>query len=93
MGTGRDERVDAYIAALEPWQQAICEAVRAIAHAADPEMEETVKRKGQPPFVLQGNVCALHAAKTHVKALLEMLRAIVANNRAEGWRTLKAERG
>jgi hypothetical protein len=65
-----DARVDAYIDALADWQQAICREVRRIAHDVDPEMTETVKRKGQPYFVLQGNVCALLAAKDHVNVFL-----------------------
>src|SRR5690349_11920236 len=121
----RDPRVDAYIDGLPEWQQAICREVRALAHEADPEMEETVKRRIQPYFVLQGNVAALLAARTHVNVflydgaivpdpdgiitgghdnqtartvavregetvpaapLLTMFRAIIANNRAGGWR-------
>ena len=35
-------------------------------HAADPEVSETIKRTRQPYFVLQGNICALLAAKDHV---------------------------
>ena len=119
-----DERVDAYIDALPDWQQAICRQVRDLVHAADPEVSETIKRSRQPYFVLQGNVCALLAAKDHVNlflydptvpdphgvinqghgnatartvqvlegdpidapALTDLLRAIVANNRAGGWR-------
>ena len=123
-----DPRVDAYIESLPAWQQEVCREVRAIAHAADPEMAETIKRTKLPYFVLEGNVCALLAAKDHVnvflydgamvpdpegiitaghenktartvairqgekinaRALTEMLRAIVANNRAGGWRKLK----
>jgi hypothetical protein len=130
-GHPKDPRVDAYIDALADWQQDICRRVRDLAHAVDPEMQETVKRKGQPYFVLQGNVCALLAAKDHVNvflydggivpdpegivtgghgnstartvavrrgadvpagALAEMLRRIVADNRAGGWRRIKAER-
>ena len=126
-----DPRVDAYIGALAGWQQDICRQVRDIAHAVDPEMQETVKRRGQPYFVLQGNVCALLAAKDHVNvfvydggivpdpegvitaghgnstartvavrrgepvpaaALAELLRRIVADNRAGGWRRIKAAR-
>jgi hypothetical protein len=68
--SGTDPRVDAYIDALADWQQAICREVREIAHGVDPEMTETVKRKGQPYFVLQGNVCALLAAKDHVNVFL-----------------------
>jgi len=126
----KDPRVDAYIDALPPWQQAICHEVRDLVHEADPEVEETIKRTVQPYFVLQGNICALLAAKDHVNvflydggivpdpegiitaghdnqtartvgvregetinrsALLAMFRQIVADNRAGGWRRLKAQ--
>jgi hypothetical protein len=132
MGYAKDPRVDAYIDALPAWQQVICARVRDLVHAADPEVEETVKRTVQPYFVLQGNVCALLAAKTHVNvflydgatvpdpagiitdghdnttarqirihegdpvnadALVTMFRQIIANNRAGGWRRIKAARG
>jgi hypothetical protein len=127
-----DPRVDAYIGALPPWQQAVCRELRKLIHAADPEVTETIKRSRQPYFVLDGNVCALLAAKDHVNlflydgaivpdpagiitaghdnatartmavrrgdqinapALLVMLRQIIANNRAGGWRKIKAARG
>lgn len=65
-----DPRVDAYIDALPQWQQAICHEVRALVHAADPEVTETIKRTTQPYFVLEGNICALLAAKTHVNVFL-----------------------
>src|SRR5215472_1943106 len=65
-----DERVDAYIDALPDWQQAICRQVRDLVHAADPEVSETIKRTRQPYFVLQGNICALLAAKGHVNVFL-----------------------
>jgi hypothetical protein len=39
-------------------------------HAADPEVSETIKRTRQPYFVLQGNICALLAAKDHVNVFL-----------------------
>jgi hypothetical protein len=129
MSYGKDPRVDQYIDALPPWQQDICRKVRDVVHAADPAVAETIKRTVQPYFVLQGNVCALLAAKDHVnvflydggitpdphhiitaghgnktgrmisyhegepineEALVEMFRAIIANNRAGGWRKLKA---
>jgi len=128
----KDSRVDDYIDALPVWQQEVCRTVRDLVHAADPDVQETIKRTVQPYFVLQGNVCALLAAKDHVNvfvydgaivpdpegiitgghdnqtartvgfrerepinepALLEMFRAIIANNRAGGWRKLKKERG
>jgi hypothetical protein len=124
-----DPRVDAYIATLPEWQQAICRQVRDLVHAADPEVSETVKRTNRPYFVTQGNICALLAARDHVniflydgaivpdpegiitagqdnktartvavrqgepineRALTAMFRHIIANNRAGGWRRLKA---
>ena len=127
-----DPRVDAYIESLPDWQQDICREVRGLVHAADPEVEETIKRTRLPYFVLQGNVCALLAAKDHVnvflydgaivpdpegiitaghenktartvairegeeintRALPQMVKAIIANNRAGGWRKLKREGG
>jgi hypothetical protein len=65
-----DPRVDQYIDALPDWQQAICHRVRELVHAADPDVEETIKRKVQPYFVLQGNICALLATKDHVNVFL-----------------------
>jgi hypothetical protein len=65
-----DSRVDAYIDALPGWQRAVCRDVRDLVHAADPEVTETIKRTNQPYFVLQGNVCALLAAKDHVNVFL-----------------------
>ena len=65
-----DPRVDAYIDALPEWQQSICHEVRELVHAADPEVTETIKRTRQPYFVLQGNICALLAAKQHVNVFL-----------------------
>ena len=125
-----DPRVDEYIEALPEWQQEVCRQVRDLVHAADPEVTETIKRTTQPFFVLEGNVCALLAAKSHVnvflydgaivpdpegiitgghnnktartvaiqegeevntRALSAMFKAIIANNRAGGWRKLKRE--
>jgi len=65
-----DPRVDTYIAALPEWQQEICRRVRDLVHAADPEVAETIKRTTQPYFVLDGNICALLAAKDHVNVFL-----------------------
>ena len=65
-----DPRVDAYINALPDWQQSICREVRDLVHAADREVIETIKRTSQPYFVLQGNICALLAAKDHVDVFL-----------------------
>ena len=97
-------------------------------HAADPDVTETIKFTNRPYFVLQGNICALLAAKDHVNvflydgamvpdpegiitgghdnttartvairegetinapALSAMIKQIIANNRAGGWRRLK----
>ena len=125
-----DPRVDAYLEALPDWQQAVCRQVRDLVHAADPEVTETIKFTNRPYFVLQGNICALLAAKDHVNvflydgaivpdpeqiitgghgntsartvairqgetvnapALTAMVKQIIANNRAGGWRKLKRE--
>jgi hypothetical protein len=125
----KDPRVDAYIESLPAWQQAICREVRALVHAADRQVTETIKRTNRPYFVLDGNVCALLAARDHVNvflydgaivpdpegiitsghenktartaafregetinghALSAIFKAIIANNRAGGWRKLKA---
>jgi hypothetical protein len=89
---------------------------------------ETIKRTNQPYFTLNGNICALLAAKDHVNVFLydggivpdpegiitgghanttartiafprgkavpaaaftTMIRQVIANNRAGGWRRIK----
>ena len=65
-----DPRVDAYIAALPAWQQDICRTVRDLVHEADPDVAETIKRTDRPYFVLDGNICALLAARDHVNVFL-----------------------
>src|SRR5918997_1668530 len=70
MSYEKDSRVDAYIDGLPEWQQAICSEVRDLVHAADPEVVETIKRRVQPYFVLEGNICALLATKDHVNVFL-----------------------
>ena len=127
----KDPRVDAYLGGLPDWQQAILGRVRDLVHAADPDVEETIKRTVQPYFVLDGNVAALLSAKDHVtvflydgglapdpegiitgghgnetgrmiaihedepinrRALTAIFKAIIADNRAGGWRKLEAAR-
>jgi hypothetical protein len=70
MSYATDPRVDAYINELPEWQQRICREVRDLVHAADPEVTETIKRTYRPYFELQGNICALLAAKDHVNVFL-----------------------
>jgi hypothetical protein len=65
-----DPRVDAYIKGLPDWQQAVCRKVRDLVHAADAEVVETIKFRDRPYFVLQGNICALLAARDHVNVFL-----------------------
>ena len=124
MAERRDSRVDEYIASLPGWQGKLAERVRDSVHAADEEVQETIKRTRLPYFVLQGNICALLGAKDHLNvflydpiapdpdglinqghdnataraiqlregdvvnepALVELFRAVIANNRAGGWR-------
>ena len=66
----RHPGVDAYLDGLPEWQRDICRQLRDLVHAADPEIDETVKRRVQPYFVLHGNVCALLATKDHVNLFL-----------------------
>jgi hypothetical protein len=66
----KDPRVDAYIDGLADWQQEVCQRVRDLVHAADSQVQETIKRRVQPYFVLEGNICALLAAKDHVNVFL-----------------------
>jgi hypothetical protein len=79
-----DARVDAYIAALPHWQQAICPELRESNHAADQDVTETIKRT---------NVRTLSSRATgetiNGRALAAMFKQIIANNRAGGWRKLK----
>ena len=128
----RHAGVDAYLAGVADWQQDLCQSLRDLVHEADPAIEETVKRRVQPYFVLEGNVCALLATKDHVnlflydgaivpdpdgiitaghdnltartiafyegdpvprEPLLAMLRQVIANNRAGGWRVITKASG
>ena len=66
----KDPRVNAYLDGLPTWQQEICSLVRDLVHAADPDVEETIKRSVQPYFVLNGNICALLATKDHINVFL-----------------------
>jgi hypothetical protein len=66
----KDPRVDTYINKLPAWQQRVCHEVRDLVHSVDADVAETIKRSAQPYFVLQGNICALLAAKDHVNVFL-----------------------
>jgi hypothetical protein len=63
-------QVDDYIRALPAWQQAVCKRVRDLIHQAEPEIQEEIKFKNRPYFTLEGNVCALLAAKDHVNVFI-----------------------
>jgi hypothetical protein len=66
----KEQLVDDYSSALPDWQQTICMQVRDVVHSADDDVEEVIKRTVQPYFVLQGNICALLAAKSHVNIFI-----------------------
>jgi hypothetical protein len=70
MSYRREPRVDAYLDGLPDWQRDICQQVRDLVHSVDPEVTEVIKRSYLPYFVLQGNICALLAAKQHVNVFL-----------------------
>src|SRR5215469_9036013 len=65
-----DPRVNEYISTLPAWQQDIARRVRDLVHAADPDVTETIKRTKQPYFTLNGNICALLAAKDHINVFI-----------------------
>lgn len=123
----KNSLVDDYFAGLPEWQKAICQKVRNLIHKAEPNINEEIKFKNRPYFTLNGNVCALLAAKDHVnvfiydpiapdpsgiinqgqnnatarsiqlyegdvideKAFIELIKAVVDNNRKGGWRKIK----
>jgi len=62
--------VDACISSLPEWQQAICRHVRDLIYQAEPRIVEEIKFKNRPYFMLEGNVCALLAAKDHVNVFI-----------------------
>jgi hypothetical protein len=62
--------VDKYISALPEWQQTVCKLVRDLVHKAEPDIVEEIKFKNRPYFTLNGNVCALLAAKDHVNVFI-----------------------
>ncbi len=66
-----EPRVDDYLDGLPEWQREICERVREIVHAADPDGRgDDQAHACQPYFVLDGNVCALLATRDHVNVFL-----------------------
>lgn len=70
MSSQKDPRIDQYINTLSDWQQAVCRQVRRTVHEADPEVIETIKRTNRPYFTLNGNICALLAAKDHINIFI-----------------------
>ncbi|MET0740258.1 MAG: DUF1801 domain-containing protein [Candidatus Nanopelagicales bacterium] len=70
MAYTKEPRVDEYIDALPDWQRGVCREVRDLIHAAAPEIIETIKYRGRPYFVLDGNVAALMGTKDHVNVFL-----------------------
>lgn len=63
--SARDPRIDAYIAAAEPFARPILEHLRALVHDSCPEVEETLKWR-MPAFVAHGAIlCTMAAFKRH----------------------------
>ena len=61
------EQIDAKIAALGDWRGATLARVRALIHAADPDVVETVKWRGVPVWEHAGILCTGEVYKTYVK--------------------------
>lgn len=84
--TSIDPRVDAYIAKSAAFAQPILEHVRAVVHAACPEVEETIKW-GFPHFMYKGMMCSAASFKAHCALNFwkaELLMADEANREAMG---------
>ena len=64
MGT-KDARIDAYIAAAQPFARPILTFIRNAVHAGCPEIEETLKWR-RPAFMYKGILCGMAAFKEHV---------------------------
>jgi uncharacterized protein YdeI (YjbR/CyaY-like superfamily) len=63
--SARDPRIDAYIAAAEPFARPILEHLRALVHESCPGVEETLKWR-MPAFVAHGAIlCTMAAFKRH----------------------------
>ena len=81
-----DPRTDAYIAKSADFAQPVLEHLRAVVHAACPQVEETIKW-GFPHFMYKGMMCSMASFKAHCafnfwKA--ELLMAEEANREAMG---------
>ena len=59
--------IDARIAELGDWRGATLARVRALIHAADPEVVETWKWRGVPVWEHEGIICTGETYRTHVK--------------------------
>jgi uncharacterized protein YdeI (YjbR/CyaY-like superfamily) len=59
-----DPRVDAYIAKSAEFAQPILEHLRAVVHAACPDVEETMKWSF-PHFIYKGMMCSMASFKAH----------------------------
>ena len=64
----KNKQLDAYIAALEPWQRAIIAKLRALIHKADPAISESLKWR-QPAYEHQGIVCITSAHKEWINVI------------------------
>jgi hypothetical protein len=86
-----DPRIDKLIDTLPLWQKKECTKIRQLIHEAEPEIEETIKHRDRPYFVLQGNICALQATKDQLNesAFKNLIKSVASNNRVGGWRKLK----
>jgi hypothetical protein len=84
--SARDPRIDACIAAAEPFARPILEHLRALVHEACPGVEETLKWR-MPTFVAHGSILCTMAAfgnTSAADALYENLGCAVPAGRGRG---------
>lgn len=78
-----DPRVDAYIARSAEFAQPILEHLRALVHAACPDVEEDIKW-GFPHFMYKGMMCSMASFKTHCSFGFWKAELLMANDAMGG---------
>lgn len=78
-----DPRVDAYVAKSAPFARPVLLHLRAVVHAAVPDVEETIKW-GFPHFMKDGIVCSFAAFKAHCAFNLWKGRKLLGEEASDG---------
>jgi hypothetical protein len=82
----RDSRVEAIIHTLPDWQQTLALRVRDLVLAADPEH---IINQGEGNLTARA-IQLYEGDRLNEQAFTKLIEAVIANNRAGGWRNLKS---